>query len=515
MMKKILKNITILAGALLLCTSCLEETPYGTYSNKTFYKTEADAESALMYAYVPLNYIEYCGRFLFYLGDVTTNQYKSYGKADESPCFQWEIQPTSDEVLYFWKTAYISLARANSVIDNVSAMTGISESSKSKILGEAHFLRAFNHFMLVINYGSVPLREHTVESVSDSYKDFASIQQLYGFIIAELETAIGLLPVEKMQGRADKVAAQALLSRVYLYMASAKASGAPGYEWVGDAEEAYSLAAEYASDVLNGQSTYSLDPDLGNIYDVEHQADGPEHIFITSMNREASGMEGTYSQLPQMFCIQISDYVYVSKSLNPGPGTPEVMKVLNDPSTYQVMRVDNEFMDTYDDNDLRKQLMVTTIYNEDGSVLATYDPSNISSSDNIKNKFFYPFCRKYTDPLSNANRCSANIYLIRMGEVALNYAEAAGPTEEGYKWVNAVRARAGLDPLPEGLSIEDFREAVIQERVKELAFEGHGLYDLRRLNRADEEHITNKTFHPTYAYFFPVPQRESDLNPQE
>ena len=248
-------------------------------------------------------------------------------------------------------------------------------------------------------------------------------------------------------------------------MASAKASGAPGYEWVGDAEEAYSLAAEYASDVLNGQSTYSLDPDLGNIYDVEHQADGPEHIFITSMNREASGMEGTYSQLPQMFCIQISDYVYVSKSLNPGPGTPEVMKVLNDPSTYQVMRVDNEFMDTYDDNDLRKQLMVTTIYNEDGSVLATYDPSNISSSDNI--------------------------------------------------WVNAVRARAGLDPLPEGLSIEDFREAVIQERVKELAFEGHGLYDLRRLNRADEEHITNKTFHPTYAYFFPVPQRESDLNPQE
>ena len=184
MMKKILKNIAILAGALLLCTSCLEETPYGTYSNKTFYKTEADAESALMYAYVPLNYIEYCGRFLFYLGDVTTNQYKSYGKADESPCFQWEIQPTSDEVLYFWKTAYISLARANSVIDNVSAMTGISESSKSKILGEAHFLRAFNHFMLVINYGSVPLREHTVESVSDSYKDFASIQQLYGFIIS-------------------------------------------------------------------------------------------------------------------------------------------------------------------------------------------------------------------------------------------------------------------------------------------------------------------------------------------
>lgn len=72
-------------GTLAGLSSCLDEVPYGTYSNQTFYNTEADAESALMYAYVPLNYIDYCGRFLFYLGDVPTNQYKSYGKADESP----------------------------------------------------------------------------------------------------------------------------------------------------------------------------------------------------------------------------------------------------------------------------------------------------------------------------------------------------------------------------------------------------------------------------------------------
>ena len=86
-------------GTLAGLSSCLDEVPYGTYSNQTFYNTEADAESALMYAYVPLNYIDYCGRFLFYLGDVPTNQYKSYGKADESPLFQWDITPTSDEAI--------------------------------------------------------------------------------------------------------------------------------------------------------------------------------------------------------------------------------------------------------------------------------------------------------------------------------------------------------------------------------------------------------------------------------
>ena len=414
-MKKTFRYLLLL-GALTGFASCLDEVPYGTYSNETFYNTEADAESALMYAYVPINYIDYCGRFLFFLSDVPTNQYKSYGKADESPLFQWDITPTSDEAIYFFKSAYVSLARTNSVLENVSRMTSISAMARNRILGEAHFLRAFNHFMLVINYGSVPIRSKTVSTVSDSYKDFAPIEKIYGFIIGELEEAIGLLPVNKVQGRADKVAAQALLARVYLYLASSKASGAPGYDWVADADDMYALAAQYASDVLEGQTVYRLDPDLGNVYDVDHQADGVEHIFMTSMNREASGMEGTYSQLPQMFAIQTGNIVYISSSL---AGGGEVMKFMNYESGFQVMRVDNEFRDTYDDADLRKQLMVTTIYNEDGSVLATYDPSNLTSSDNVKNKFFYPFCRKYTDPKSNSNRTSANLYLIRFAEVAL------------------------------------------------------------------------------------------------
>ena len=185
-MKQIFLYFAML-GTLAGLSSCLDEVPYGTYSNQTFYNTEADAESALMYAYVPLNYIDYCGRFLFYLGDVPTNQYKSYGKADESPLFQWDITPTSDEAIYFFKSAYVSLARTNSVLDNVARMSDISAAARNKILGEAHFLRAFNHFMLVINYGSVPIRSKTVSTVSDSYKDFAPIEKIYGFIIGELE----------------------------------------------------------------------------------------------------------------------------------------------------------------------------------------------------------------------------------------------------------------------------------------------------------------------------------------
>ncbi len=506
-------TILLLTAVNIISCSMLDEKPYGEYSNKTYYNTEADAQSALMYAYVPINYIDYCGRFLFYMSDVPTNQYKSYGKADESEFFQWSFSSTSDEITYFFKSAYVSLARTNSVLENVSKMSNISTTARNQILGEAHFLRAFNHFMLVINYGSVPIREKTASSTSDSYIDFAPIPNIYAFIINELEQSIALCSVAKHQGRTDKVAAQALLSRVYLHLASSKAYGAPGYEWVEDADKMYEKCAEYADAVLNKQTTYSLDPNLYNVYDTAHQADGSEHIFITSMNRDASGMEGTYSQLPHMFGIQTGDIMYIANSLG-NTGNTEVVKYLNYESCYQVFRVDNDFYDRFNDNDLRKRLMVTTIYNADGSVLAKYDKSNINSSDNIKSKFFYPFCRKYTDSESLATRTSANLYLIRFAEVALNYAEAAGPTEQGYKWVNAVRKRAGMEPLPEGLSLEEFREAVLLEREFELAFEGHGIYDLRRTNRVDAEHITNKNFNPTYAYFYPIPQREVDLNPQ-
>ena len=514
-MKTRVFNISLILAALLSFSSCLDETPYGTYSNQTFYKTVADAESALCYAYVPLNYVDYLGRFLFYLGDVPTNQYKSYGKADESPAFQWDITPTSDEVIYFFKNAYVSLARANSVYDNVQKMENISESNRNRILGEARFLRAFNHFMLVINYGEVPLRKKTVSTTSDSFTDFASIQSIYEFIIEELVEATNLLEINRCQGRVDLVAAQALLSRVYLYLASSKDYGSPGYEWVEDADEMYAMSAFYASEVLDKQSEYALDSNLARVYDVNHQADGKEHIFISSMNREASGMEGTFSQLPQMFGIQTSQIFYIRKELD--GSSDEVVKYLNYETCYEVMRVDNEFRNTYADDDLRKRLMVTTIYNEDGTVKCTYSPSNISSSDILESKFFYPICRKYTDPESNGTRTSANLYFIRFAEVALNYAEAAGPTADGYKWLNAVRTRAGLAPLEvdTSLPVQAFRELVIQDRIKELAFEGHGLYDLRRLNRVNETYITNKTFKPTYAYFYPKPQRELDLNPQQ
>lgn len=517
-MKKYIANIIISAAAVFALSACsLKEHPYGVYSNETFFLTEADAENALMYAYVPLNYIEYCQRFTFYIADGMTGEFSDYGLGNES-IMSWDVSQTAEEMLYLFKSAYISLSRANTLIDNVQKMS-MPQDKKNRYIGEAYFLRAFNHFMLAINWGRVPIRKSPIIGVQDTFVQPDEIPEVWDAIIDDLEKAESLLQINKVQGRVDKVAAEALLSRVYLYLGSYKETESPGYDWVKDADEMYAKSVEYADKVINGQSTYSLCDNLDDIYDVTKQNSCPEHIFITSMNREASGMEGTYSQLPCLWSIQISDYIYVPTKLvpeiDPETGKVKVMKVIDYDTTWQTFRVDYRWKEEhFSSDDLRGRLMVETIYTPEGDVYRTFSPSNKSSSDPTLCKYFFPFCRKYTDPFSVKSHTSANMYLIRMGEIYLNYAEAAGPTTEGYACVNAVRERAGLAPLEAGLSVKDFREAVREERVRELCFEAHYLYDLRRTHCVDKEHLKYRNIMEAYAYFFPYPQRESDLNPE-
>ncbi|MCQ2142547.1 MAG: RagB/SusD family nutrient uptake outer membrane protein [Bacteroidales bacterium] len=517
-MNSIFKKIAVVSVAALALASCtLEETPFGVYSNKTYFLTEADAESALMYAYIPINYIEYAQRFSFYFGDGLTDEVGlyPYGEAEVT---DWDVKPTAETLTYHFKTIYVALGRTNTVLECVPDMK-IAEDKKAKIMGEAYFLRAFNHFTLVKTWGSVPLRTKSVNSIDDTYQKKAPIKDIYDLIISDLEKAESMLSINKLQGRVDKVGAEALLSRVYLYLASYKATGSPGYDWVEDADEMYEKAVYWADKVIYGQSTYGLEPRLENVYSVFCQNTTPEHIFITAMDREGIGNEGVYTQMPFLFMIQYpDDIIYVSESLipetDPETGKVKVMKMMDGKPAWQTVQVDYKWRErTYADNDLRKQLFVTTVYTADGDVFRTFDPENINSTDLYTAKFFFPFCRKYSDPISKNIKSGANMYLIRYAEVLLNYAEAAGPTEKGYECVNAVRARAGVEPLPAGLSVAEFREQVWQERNRELSFEAHCLFDLRRMNRVNHDYITREVPKEENAYFLPFPQREVDLNP--
>ncbi|MEB3323686.1 MAG: RagB/SusD family nutrient uptake outer membrane protein, partial [Synechococcaceae cyanobacterium] len=108
------------------------------------------------------------------------------------------------------------------------------------------------------------------------------------------------------------------------------------------------------------------------------------------------------------------------------------------------------------------------------------------------------------------------------------YAEAlneinGGPTPEAYEAINEVRRRARFDGISEqdvlpdlsGLTQEEFRDAVLLERRKELVGEGHRWFDLVRMNKLQElVPISKPNVIPLANHvLFPLPLNEIDLNP--
>jgi len=89
--------------------------------------------------------------------------------------------------------------------------------------------------------------------------------------------------------------------------------------------------------------------------------------------------------------------------------------------------------------------------------------------------------------------------LYRLSEAYLNYAEALNefadsPPQEAYNAVNVIRARAGMPAFPQGLSKDQFRKKIRNERSVELAFEGHRLFDIMRWVIAEEEGVMRGAF---------------------
>ena len=495
-MKTKILSLLLLLG--LVITSCdLKEDPYGFYSEDNFYKTPNDAEASLIYAYNAITFLEY-SRGIFYIGELASDNCDV--KADEGYGSQqlnnWTADANNETLTYYFKYCYIAINRANAVIENV-ANSSFDVTVKNRLLGEAYFLRAFNYFNLARVYGLVPIQKNMVKTISQASPSMAkNLDEVYDFINSDLRTAESLLEVKRSVGRADKVAAQALLAKSYLTIASSKESGVAKYvDMNKDVQKMYDSAAYYSGKVLRDQAEYSLDPQLTHIYNID-APNGPEHIFIMSMDRTGQN-EGNYSKIAMMFQPWVD-------------GTPFYIKNPDGSLTYttngwEVFKTTAAFYNSFDATDKRRtELLVTKV-----------DTAAGVEAGAMGGKFSYAFTRKYVDPQFVGQKSSAKPYLIRFSEVALIYAEAVGPTAEGYQWLQQVRSRAGLGNIAPGLSAADFRKKVVQERAWELAFEGQRLYDLRRKamvttadSRAAAAGITE-----AQAAFYPIPQMEIDLNP--
>ncbi len=454
------------------CSDNLERLPLTTIGEPAFWKTSNDAINGVNGVYNVLADNNMYRDFMRHSDALSDNAYSQYSfnyylEISEGKSYDASsVLPKS-----IWTKAYEGIVRANTVIEKVPTIE-MDAILKTRILGEAHFLRALFYFHLTNLYGNVPLvlKHQTVEESLVPRDPKATV---VAQIITDLSTAANSLPTSYTAsdvGRVTKGAALALKSRVFLY------------------NKMYSEAATASKEVM--AMSYSLLPtkDFGAQFLPDKENNAQESIFEVQFLGN-TGITGAGS------------------AFNGSSGA-----LRNFGNSYTPLK---NLVDSFEPGDIRLAASVL----QPGETFAgtTYDPQNSPTKLAFK-KSIIPDANITGDG-------GANFVVIRYAEILLNYAEAqnevSGPDATVYDAINKIRTRAGLAALPQTFSKETLREAIKKERRAEFVLEGHRYFDLLRYGATDMkaamERVTSVVGHVRLynerLLLWPVPQVETTINP--
>lgn len=435
------------------CSDILDLEPEDFLSPSNFYEDEDDAMSALTGVYDILGHDDLFASGLFYEMTLGTDLAVVNRSYYTTGMLVYNYGTGASVVAGSWAALYDGVNRANSFIENLPNVPDLDEDVEERMMAEARFLRGFYHFILTTNWGDVPIKLSTTTSVNEVNIAKSPQSEVYDQIIEDMEFAESRLPAASdivQNGRICKGAAQGILARVCLYMAGEPLMDTEKYAdalvWaqaVVDSKE-HTLNAEYSQVFINHSS---------DLYDIK------ESMFEVEFygNRTTEG----YNETSRLGCIN------GIKSTNYDIGY-----------SYALINTTAKFYELYDANDIRRDWNIAPFYyNEDGS--KTYD------SDTDLDRYPGKWRRENELVLpKNKNYTPTNFPVLRYSDVLLMLAEAEnevnGPTDKAYDAINAVRTRANAESLNSGLSKDEFKSILIDERARELAFEGLRKYDLIR-----------------------------------
>ncbi len=260
-----MKNIYYFMLVLLLscttsCKKILDKEPLDFYADETeSYNTAEKLEANILGVYATLHEgAIYGSQMMYMLGFETDEGYYARDSPDGPHAFNFSAG--NAKVYNFWSALYRGIARANGLLANMDTNPEIDQKYRDKIRGEALFLRAYYYFMLVQNFGGVPLVLKPVPNVYDVDIARSSPKEVYEQIIKDMETAEAVVPGIKAVGhggRLNKSAVRGILARVCLHMA--------GYP-VRD-QSKYAEASKWAKMVIDdGEAGHALNPSFSQIF---------------------------------------------------------------------------------------------------------------------------------------------------------------------------------------------------------------------------------------------------------
>lgn len=205
--------------------------------------------------------------------------------------------PNNGRLQTFWDNSYKIIAQSSNVLKMVKE--GQSTDIDNQ-LGTCYFLRGMMYFYLCRAYGrpyyqnsetnlGVPIVNGTPDNVlSDDlhFDDRATVKKTYEQAINDLRKAEKMITTNNGPSYASKEAAQAILSRVYLYMSGTYET--PNTQYADS-------AAYYATQVINSGSYELLERDKFMKYNTIVPEDNKESIFVVKrVASEYSGYDHYY-----------------------------------------------------------------------------------------------------------------------------------------------------------------------------------------------------------------------------
>lgn len=531
-MKTTIKNIAaITSAAALILSGCsksfLDKVNPNQPVEQTFWTSEENAQSAIPTVYSSLRGQMY-GYYGAYTGWHTMNRADDVWFILGEEIINWEpatFTNTPNTGESDFGRLYNGVNRANVFLKNIDNVKMDAE-KKNELIGEVSFLRGFYYFLLVSNFGDVPLRLLPAADDPDgAMKPSSPEADVWKQVIADFKTAKEYLPASRdasEAGRVTKGAAIAMLGKTYVYIKD------------------YTNAETELAALLKAPYTYDLVTNYDDNFNENTELNKESVFEILYDGKYGSGSWGSETSSSTMG--------FVLPNFVGSAGTGGWFKWM--PSASIVRDFVTEERPTGSDTRFDKRMYTSFFwkYSDYENGLAdgkwfgdhTFDQMwDDASGKRQRGEPVYPaingktgrfLIKKYTNFYKNVADANSmydqanqnnNLRIMRFAEVLLLHAEACiknGHLTDAATDLKRVRDRAGL-VTKSWNGADDMMKEVVHQNELEFFFEGHRFFDLKRwypYAQMKQIFVDNKkqgaeNFQPKH-YYLPIPESEINTN---
>ena len=553
-MKRIFYILALATIGLTSCADLLNTTPEDGIGSLEMWTTAEHADLGMVAAYSPIKAFPIGTDPASPAGCISSNpltdSYTIYAFVwgtgfDDTGCrYFCNNSATTSYGVFFskWKADYTGVQYANLAIENVTKMQNIlTEEKFNKYLGEAHFLRALYYFDLLTFYSGhknndpgIPLYTE-MPDFDKAYRPRSTPADVRKVMIDDLTEAIARLPFRAYEkGRASRSAALALLGKVYLY--------------AGNFAKAAEVFGQLITENAEAAEPYVLYSNFAELFKQKGE-DNDESVFVI----DCIAAQGNGSRM---------DLWYAARSANcSGTNTSIPTKELVDAFLMSDGKPYDGSNPDWTNRDAVNAFFAKRDPRLDATIIRPF--GLFVGKDNITYEYRAPYDTKVSpyqclrsNYSSNTNYCwrkfcnegnettirrhsGIDIPVIRWADVLLLYAEAvnesSGPSKEVFDALDKVRTRAKMPKVSRTGDQEAVRQLIRNERLYELAGEGHLYPDWQRWYAHndigfDYEKMTNQTISgfdgaalaltqvstrnfTKRNWRYAIPQSEIDVNP--